>query len=194
MVTCSQCGKPAVVNFGGNPLCVDCNLKLQQALAIRDRALKEQINYLLGSAEDTVGLPRGTFSRIQSAVPVSYYGDIKYEISFDNSNIGVVNTGTINALNLSLGQLGSQGASGLAGALKVFVESAISSSQIDQTTKQEAADIAKFVADQVANEEPRRYATVIRNSLLSLKEKISAAAPVLTAFNNLWGLVDKILS
>jgi hypothetical protein len=58
MAACSQCGKPAVVMVGeGLPLCVDCNLKLAQAQEIRDRALKEEANYLVdqmvGSSTET---------------------------------------------------------------------------------------------------------------------------------------------
>jgi hypothetical protein len=49
MAACDQCGKPAVFNVDGHPICVDCNLKIQQAFQIRDTAIKQQINFFDGA-------------------------------------------------------------------------------------------------------------------------------------------------
>jgi hypothetical protein len=57
------------------------------------------INFDLSTMEDATGIPRGTFTRYQSAPPkrTTILGDLVLNnIKIDNSAIGVLNTGSIN--------------------------------------------------------------------------------------------------
>ena len=56
MQSCNQCGKPAVVLVGNNPLCVECYLKFQQASKIFYDTLIQEENYLTDMMEAAVGL------------------------------------------------------------------------------------------------------------------------------------------
>jgi len=63
-VVCSQCGKPAIVQYGDIWLCVDCNLKFQQAEQIRySRSISRQ-NYLAYQIELAASLPIGMLGRV----------------------------------------------------------------------------------------------------------------------------------
>jgi hypothetical protein len=56
MSSCIQCGKPGIFQVGGNPLCIDCSLKIQQILEMQDARLVQEMNYLTDEIEAAVGL------------------------------------------------------------------------------------------------------------------------------------------
>ena len=47
MASFIQCGKTAIVSVGGNTLCVDCYLKLVQAIQIQYDVHAREANYLM---------------------------------------------------------------------------------------------------------------------------------------------------
>ncbi len=77
MAACSQCGKPAVVGVGDNPLCVNCLYKFQQAILMRDRMLKEEVNFLIGQME-AVSSIYGLFPRYALPEPVIHQGPMNF--------------------------------------------------------------------------------------------------------------------
>jgi hypothetical protein len=68
MGKCSQCGKPALVQIGDVALCVDCNLKFEQARQMEFIRNATFMNYLLSEMEVISGL-LGLYPRIQIPRP-----------------------------------------------------------------------------------------------------------------------------
>src|SRR6266581_642218 len=105
MTPCSQCGKPAVFELNGHPICVDCNLKVQQAFQIRDNALKEYENFLLDEMDSAIGIgsvgPRHTIQ-----TPVIHQGPMNFHnINVDRSVVGAINTGNVKKMEVALNNI-----------------------------------------------------------------------------------------
>src|ERR1051325_2215311 len=109
-VKCYNCGKPAMYAVGPEgheaPLCLDCNLKHVQMLAIQNDQIERTINYLTESMESTVGLP-GVLPRFpERQVKVIQGGNMTLNnISVSNSAIGVLNTGNLEMVDAAISAL-----------------------------------------------------------------------------------------
>ena len=69
---CSQCGKPAFIVYENKHcLCVDCNLKVEQAEQMQYIRHATEMNYLLGEMESRVGMP-GLYPRYKLPQPNTY--------------------------------------------------------------------------------------------------------------------------
>lgn len=101
MTQCAQCNKIAifVVGDGKVPLCIDCYLKLQQAIELEDRRLKEMMNYLTDHIEAAIGL-YGILPRFPTSRPIVRQGPLTLNnININRSTIGTINTGEIKNLD-----------------------------------------------------------------------------------------------
>ena len=58
MPQCGQCGKPAIVKVGDVPLCVDCNLKYEQAQEMEIQRHRTELDYLADYMESVTGVRR----------------------------------------------------------------------------------------------------------------------------------------
>jgi len=94
---CQQCGKQAMITYedGKIALCLDCNLKFQQAQEMIIRRNAEMINFLTGQIEASFGF-LGMFPRYQITTPIYQQGDMTLNnINIKDSNVGAINTGNV---------------------------------------------------------------------------------------------------
>ena len=104
MTPCSQCGKPAILEVNGLPICVDCNLKIQQAFQIRDNALKAQHNMLVEQMEAATGM-YGITPRYEIDPPAVSAIQNYHSIKVDGSVVGCINTGNIEKMEIALNDI-----------------------------------------------------------------------------------------
>ncbi len=130
---CHNCGKPAIVTYnnGKLALCLDCNLKFQQAQELIFRRNVKMLNYLTTEIEAVGGLPR-LFPRYKVSSPVYHKGDlILNNINIQNSNVscsprgaghivGAINTGNVESIDVSLTFLKEQRKTGFSNLLEIL--------------------------------------------------------------------------
>ncbi len=181
--TCTQCGRPAIINFGGHNLCVDHYLKIQQANYLYSTQLAAMHNLLADQLDAGAGyLIRS--SRIELPRP-PFVGDTLTlnNINVSGSNIGTINTGTIRNLDASITVMENQGNPNLAQAIKMLTEAVLNSNEIIETAKNEIAQqLVILVAHATAKAEDRSLG-LIKSILAGLKNAISVSASLITLWN-----------
>ena len=120
---CYQCGKPAMFKVGKEevPLCLDCNLKLTQMSQMQLEANERMINFLSDQMDYSIGLPVSG-PRFPPRKSIHVGGINLNNIKVDNSTIGVLNTGNIESVDVSVTSLQQSGNSQLANAIKLIKE------------------------------------------------------------------------
>lgn len=186
---CNQCGKPAVVYYEQDGsrlgLCLDCNLKFQQANEIQWRRLAEHMNYLASEIEMSLGMS-GFMPRYPAHQSVIHQGEFKLNnININNSIVGAVNTGTVQSIDLSLSIIKNHGNNEIAQAIKEITEKIIESSQLNDSQRNEVLEQLSFISEQITKPKEQRSASI-------LKPIASAIASTLSGFNDLLNLWDKL--
>ena len=116
---CHQCDKPAMYMVGNDkiPLCLDCNLKHTQISQMQFDNQAQMLNYLSDEIDDSLGLaPSGP--RFPPRKTIHVGGINLHNLKVDNSTIGVLNTGNIESVDVSVTSLQQSGNVQLADAIK----------------------------------------------------------------------------
>jgi hypothetical protein len=126
---CSQCSeKPAIGEVAGQPLCVDCYTKLQNAHVAEQNArtqhmrhLMSLINYYGGLMDSISGLgplsPPIQIPSMPATGPVTLNN-----IKLDNSVVGAINTGNARDIDVNLDQLRAAGLDKLGDAIGALTQ------------------------------------------------------------------------
>lgn len=160
------------------PMCLDCREKLGRVLAQQNDQIEREINYLTDQIEAVTGVPGLPRYRVrQPAVAVRAAAPITFSnINVNNSNIGVINTGTI--IGSSISVLNSRPESvDLAKAIQALVI-AIEKSTLEQQVRMQSMEIVSQVAEEATKPEHQRRGGVIRPLLGSLATFVQASAAV----------------
>jgi len=176
MTPCSQCGKPAVFEWNGHPICVGCNLKIQQAFQIRDNALKEQENFLLDQMEAVTGL-YGVTPRHKIQTPVIHRGPMNFHsIKVDRSVVGAINTGSVEKMEVALNNIHASNQNPeLEGRLKEFTETVLKDAALSVQTKDEIVEQLTALAAELAKPQESRSKGVVMAVVKSVAASIPAA-------------------
>lgn len=189
MAACSQCGKPAVFEVNGHPICVDCNLKIQQAFQIRDNALKEQYNRLIDEAEFATGL-YGVMPRYKTQPPVIHQGPMNFHsIKIDGSVVGAINTGNVKKMEVALNNIHSKNQNAdLEEHLKKFTEEVLAEAKLSVEVKNDIVEQLSVLAAQLAAPPESRIKTVMKALVTSIGTNIAA-----TELINHWTTIKHLL-
>jgi hypothetical protein len=159
---CHNCEKNAMYAVGPEgqrvPLCLDCYIQWENLQLRQVEMLERQINFAAAEMEAVVGisglLPRYPERRLLQMGAVTLNN-----IHVTNSEIGVLNTGTIQSVDSSLTVLKSGGNDSLADAIRELTESIIRASEIASSRKDEALElIGSLSQEAVAPKEKRKLA------------------------------------
>ena len=168
---CRNCGRPAVLEVGRPgqiiPVCLDCNLKLQQASAIRHNMLADAQEKVWAEAAAITGLPNPRPPRPRA--PVLQLGDVSLNnITLHGSTVGLLNTGYLGTIDGAITVLGqSEGAA--AQALRQLTEAVANSGQVEVELKNELLELLSLVASEsAAPQETRRS-----KAILAVLERLS---------------------
>ncbi len=180
-MACHQCGKPAIVGVGPSGklrLCLDCYLKLQQALSTQQAHLASMINYLTAEMEVMTGMP-GLFPRMQLPHPVIHTGHTFHNINIDHSVIGAINTGVVENLDVAMTDIRTGGDEQLADALRRMTEAVIQSTDLATEQKNEALDYLAFIAQQAARPKEQRSVGALKTNIAAFERIIQTSAALL---------------
>jgi hypothetical protein len=146
---CSQCGKPAVVQYGDIWLCVDCNLRFQQAEQLRYSRAISEYNFHTYQMELAAMLPIGILGRVpHPQSPFQGNTLTLNNISIDRSTIGALNTGNIKRLDVAITRMQDSGRADLGDVLKELTEAILENQDIDDLRKNELLEHLSFLAEQ----------------------------------------------
>jgi len=175
MAACSQCGRPAIIMRGEHPLCVDCNLKFEQAFQIRDNALRQQENFLLDQMEAATGL-YGVTPRHKIQTPVIHQGPMNFHsIKVDRSVVGAINTGTVQRMEVALNNIHAKNQNPeLEQKLKDFTEAVLREGKLSVEAKNDIVDQLSVLAAQMAMPQESRIAIVVKALVTSIAANIAA--------------------
>jgi hypothetical protein len=175
MAACSQCGKPALFSVNGHPICVDCNLKIQQAFQIRSNEISQEINFLLDQADAVTGL-YGVTPRYKIQTPVILQGPMNFHsIRVDRSVVGAINTGTVQKMEVALNNIHAKNQSPeLEQSLKDFTEAVLREGKLSVESKNDIVEQLSVLAAQVAMPEESRVKIVMKALVTSIAANIAS--------------------
>jgi hypothetical protein len=198
MKQCQQCGRPAVVRISDNEgelyLCLDCNLKFEHAETLEFQRTAQQFNLAAAAFETVSGLP-GMLPRMPvppvRTLPVSNTMNI-HNINVQDSVVGVINTGSIEAVDNAITVLKQSGADAMAVAIAKLTESVINSAEAESELKNELVEILSVLGEEATKPQPQRRIAVVRalfgelstgfSGLASLTQLWQQYGPVIQAF------------
>ena len=191
MAICNQCGKkPAVYEMGGHLLCVDCNLKIEQAAYYREAALAANLNFCLEHMETVMGLP-GSLPRHEIPKPPVHIGDQTVNaINVSNSNVGVINTGNVERISVSLRNVRASGDLATADAIERLAKTVIADKSLGAEVKDEVLENLSYVTLQASTPQNVRQKSIGRHCIERLSQLLSTAANVATV----WTAVQPVLA
>lgn len=197
MVACSQCGKPAIGTVNNVPVCVDCNLKVQQAATLQQASLMQHLNYLTDQMESTVGL-YGVLPRYKIPQPVVNQinkGAITFNnINVDRSVIGAINTGNVQQIDVAMSQIKNSSNNELAEAFKNFTEAIINEKQLNKEDKNQLIEQVSFLASQCTAPKEARKPSIVKSVLSNVKDTVTTVVALNTLWDKLYPLIIQLFS
>jgi hypothetical protein len=137
-IGCGQCGKPAINDVSGVPLCVDCYYRFTVAQTLQFRMNAAMANHAMDQMDEISGLPSG--GRIVLP-PIPQPPFTLNNIKLDNSVVGAINTGTVKTIDVNLTHLHNAGNDRAGDALAQLTEAILSSNMLDPKQKNEMAEL-----------------------------------------------------
>ena len=135
---CMQCGRPAIMDYGGSPLCVERHYMMQMASYLQISQVAANLNYLSEKiAQGTGYIVPPTYIQIP---PAPFIGDsfTLNHINVSNSTVGAINTGTVGHLDAAITMFKGHGNAELASAIKEFTQALIDNHEIEAAAKNDS--------------------------------------------------------
>jgi hypothetical protein len=175
------------------PLCLDCNLKHIQTLAIQNEQLEREMDFLTDHMEFTAGLPHGVLPRYPKKRTKIIQGGnvILNNIRISGSSIGVLNTGNLEMVDTAITVLGQNPETREVGAAISKLANAVAQSEeLSPDNKNEAMETLSTVAAEATAPKEKRRNIMVRTLLRALPAAIQTAAGVL----QIWHEVEPVIT
>jgi hypothetical protein len=180
---CIQCGKPGIIEYEFGLLCVDCNLKLQQANDIAVGNLERQANFFMDEMEMVSGVPLGGGRYPERKPPIVHTGDMNIRpIVLNNSVVGNINQGIVQNLNASLKNITIVNQS-YARDIKDFIEKVAEDQVLVQEEKEEVAEKVEFLTQQLQSQNKNK--SVIKTIVSSINTIVAISSGLATVWTAL---------
>lgn len=180
---CIQCGKPGIIEYEFGLLCLDCNLKLQQANDIAVGNLERQANFFLDEMEMVSGVPLGGGRYPERKPPIVHTGDMNIRpIVLNNSVVGNINQGIVKNLNASLKDITIVNQS-YARGIKDFIEKVAEDQVLVQEEKEEVAEKVEFLTQQLQSQNKNK--SVIKTIVSSINTIVAISSGLATVWTAL---------
>ncbi len=175
---------------GTIPLCLDCYVQFSQLMDRQTENLERQLNYLAEGIEMTVGMP-GLSPRFPLRPPRTVLAGLTTlnHMHISNSNIGVLNTGTIGTIDGAVGIMLSGGEQKAAQAFKTMTEAVASASDLATPDKNKTLELLSVVAAEGAAPKEKRRSEAMRTLLRDVSSALSGSA----ALVRLWEAVKPVI-
>lgn len=195
---CYNCGKNAMYvvdaeEGNGTPLCLDCWIRYVDIHQRQVEALQRQMNYLHDEADAIVGLGRMGPRYPEPRRTVIVEGATLNNFSISNSQVGVINTGTVENIDATVSVLKSSGNDDLALALTELVQAVLSTDDLAAQSKNRAVELLNELGEQVVAPPEKRRTAVARAVLSDVGTILSGVASLSVLWDKLYGLLGPVL-
>jgi hypothetical protein len=192
MPSCCQCGRPAIVEVNGNPLCVNCDYKLLQSAQIRDRMLKEQHNYLADQIEAVTGMYGVTPKfDLSEPPPVIHHGPMNFHnIKVDRSVVGVINTAEVQKIDVALSHISTGGNTELHKALAEFTETVLRERALTDGMRNDILEQLAAITAQLTTSQKDSKQGVLKAVVKTLSDTASGLAALAPLWQKLVPLLN----
>lgn len=193
MATCTQCGKTAIREMAGHPLCVDCYVKMSQVLQAESENAMRAYNLACDEIEAMTGFYGISPKFSLPTKPIYQYNAYSNHINIDRSVIGVLNTGTIGYINNALTYHSSAGNQELTNAIKEFTEAVVNSGSLTVETKNELLEQLSVLTTQSTLPKESQNKGISRAILSYIPTAIGAANDLSQLWDRLYPLIAPVL-
>ncbi len=184
---CGQCGKPAIGQAGGVPLCVDCyyRLAVAQTLQLRNAAIganaaAQQLDFVTGLRNFT---PR---MQVPDVPPAPFTLN---NIRVDRSTVSAINTGEVSKIDVSITVLKQAGNKDVSEALKSLTQAIVDASEMSNESKSQTLDQVAYLSEQAAAAATDRKPGMIKAACAALTQMATTTTALATA----WKTAEPIL-
>lgn len=190
---CYQCNNNAMFEVGPQkiPLCLSCNTLFQQTINRQNEMLREEINYIQDSVDAMFGIRIGARYPTKRPVMVSGGTVNNNHIAINNSQIGILNTGSIHSLNQVIDSLYSTSQKELADTLKKFTETVLAETSLEIEKKSEVLESLDIITKELYQKPENRKKSVVKNLMIGISNMVEVAANSLTVWQVLCPLLQK---
>lgn len=173
------------------PLCLNCYAVFQQMNERNMQMLREEINYSMDSINSMFGISVGPRYPTKRPVLVSGGTVNNNHIAISNSQIGVLNTGSIQNLNQTIDTLYSASHKELADNIKNFSEAVLNAMELQKEQKDEVLESLDVITKELFQKPESRKNTVAKSLMAGISETVELAANSLTVWQVLQPLLLK---
>lgn len=179
-MVCVQCGQSAIFHDPktGLSLCIDHYLRLQQALQLQYSRNAAIVNFLTSQIESATGI-YGVAPRFELPQAAFSGETVLNNIRFDHNTIGVVNTGTIQSLDLTMTAMRNQGHEGLVEAIQRLTQAVLDDAESSKELKEDILEQLDFLSREALKPESERSKSVVKAVFGGLERTITLAASLI---------------
>jgi hypothetical protein len=173
------------------PLCLDCDYKHTQMLAMQNEQMERTLDYLASEMEMIVGLP-GVLPRFpKRKVQILQGGNVTLNnIHVSASNIGVLNTGNLQMVDSAITILNQNPtAHEVSRAIARLTDAIAGSTELTPDKKNEAIEVLGGIATAATIPKEQRKTGIVKALLAAIPTSIQTAASVM----QIWQQVEPII-
>ncbi|SDD48739.1 hypothetical protein [Belnapia rosea] len=174
VLVCSQDGRPALMNVGGQGLCVDCYYRFTVAQTLQFQQHAAMMNMALAEADAMTGGIGGSYRVQMPQIPNGAISNTSITVS--GGVVGSINTGTVRSIVVTVKGLGEAGHHEVEKALQSLTEAIIQSKVTNDAEKNALLEQVEYVAQQAAAKPEQRKPGMLRAVVGGLGGALGAAA------------------
>ncbi len=194
-VSCDQCGRPAVCNVQGHPLCVDCHYKVEQIEQMEFARNAALLNFSLRQFHEISGLS-GLLPpppQLNIPPPLIHGGSTTLNhIKVDRSTIGAINTGHVHVLNAAVSHFRDAGNSDLAEKLRDLSQAVIDATDVADGMREEVVNLLAFLSAEASKPAAQRSNPVGKSIMLRIGELLKASQTLVSLWETVRPMLERL--
>lgn len=192
---CQNCNKNALFSFGEEEtplLCLDCWIRFQDSKIRYMEICERHINFAMDAMDDAVGI-HGITPRYPERQTIIHAGDMTLNnINVSNSEIGVLNTGTIASVDSTVTVMKTEGNTELASAVTALSEAIIKSAELTKDQKNETLEMLYSLSSEAVVPRESRKLGIVRALLSGLSGMLGDVASLSAAWEKVQPIFQQL--
>lgn len=162
-------------------LCIDCQLKMQQIHSRQNAENERMINFFADHIDAISGLPR-TGARFPERQIVDSPEFVMNKINITDSNVGVVNTGTVHSIEAAVNVIAEGGNAELSEALAELTQGILDDENLGDEERKGALDLVNTVSAEASLAPEKQRKVIIKPLVGELAQLLQGSAAAMTIY------------
>ena len=155
--------------------------------------MKREINYLTASMESSAGLP--SFLPRYPERKIIKTGEVTLNnIKINNSTLGVLNTGSIESIDLAITSLNKSGDMEISNALKKLSEEIIKQTEVEEGIKNQLFELLSVISIEATAPKEKKRKSVLKPLIIEFSTIIGGIPGLVKIWEEVQPIVEKILN